>query len=61
MDLWVFFRKGKLGGSDAFIGRSGGVTPPTFLKMQGSWSKVGHAAIEMATLYSVTVYLLATV
>ena len=28
--------------------------PPDILKLQGSWSKVGHAAREMAMVYSLT-------
>ena len=57
VDPWVFSRKGKLGGSDVFIGVVGGVTPPKPLKLQESWSKVGHAAIEMATVYFATFFI----
>ena len=48
-DPSVFSRRGKLGGSDVFAGGVEGVTPPICLKLQESWSKVGRAAIEMAT------------
>ena len=53
VDPWVCSRRGKPGSSDVFIGRRGGITPPIFLKLQESWSKVGHAAEEMTTVYSV--------
>ena len=49
VDPWVFSRKGKQGGSDAYIGRSGGVMPPVFLILQESWQKVENAVREMAT------------
>ena len=29
---------------------------PIFLKLQESWSKVGHAAREMVRVYSVTIF-----
>ena len=59
VDHWLFSRKGKLGGSDVFIGRRGGITPLIFLKLQESWSKVGHAA--MTTVYSVTFFISSTI
>ena len=55
-DPCVFSRKGKLGGSDMFIGGVGDVTLPIFLKFQESRSKVDHAAREMANVYSVTFF-----
>jgi len=56
VEPWVFSRKVKLGSSDVFIGGMGCVTHLIFLKLQESWSKFGHAAIEMVTVYSVTVF-----
>ena len=35
---------------------AGGITPPIFLKLGGSWSKDGHAAREMVTVYSVAFF-----
>ena len=35
----------------------GSVTPPIFLKLRESWSKEGHAAKKMATVYSVTFFI----
>ena len=39
------------------LGGVGGVTPPIFLKLQERWSKVGHASIEVGTVYSVTFFI----
>ena len=46
-DTWAFSRKGKLGGSEVFIGERGGRHCPNISKL-----KVGHAAGEMVTVYS---------
>ena len=54
VDPWAFSRKGKQGGSEMITGGHGERHSPIFLKMQESWSKDGHAAREMATVYSVT-------
>ena len=54
MDPWELSRKGKLGGSEVFFG---GPHSPTFLKFQESWSKGGHAAREMATIYFILLLL----
>ena len=39
------------------LGGVGGSTPQIFLKLQESWSKIGHAAIEMAIIYYVTFFI----
>ena len=36
----------------------GGVTPSIFLKLQESWSKGGHAAREMVTVYFVNFFII---
>ena len=35
----------------------GGVTPPIFLELRESWSKDGHAARKMVTVYSVLYFI----
>ena len=35
----------------------GGATSPIVLKVQESWSKISHAAIEIATDYSATFFI----
>ena len=57
IDPWEFSRKRKLGGSDVLIGWAWGRHSPIFLKLQESWSKVAHAAIEIATIYSVNFFI----
>ena len=54
VDPLVLSRKGKLGGSEVFIGVRVGRHSTIFQKGQESWPKVGHAAREMVTVYSVT-------
>ena len=56
-DPWAFSRKGKLGGSEVFSGGHGGHHSPIILKLRESWSREGHAAREMVTVYSVTLYI----
>ena len=38
------------------IGRRGGRHSPIFLKLRECWSKDGHAAREVVTVYSVTFF-----
>ena len=54
IDPWELSKKGELGGSEVFFG---GRHSPIFLKFQESWSKRGHAAREMATVYSLSFFL----
>ena len=51
---WDLSRKGELGGSEVF---SGECYSPIFLKFQESWSKCGHAAREIATVYCLSFFL----
>ena len=52
VDPWVFSRKGKQEAVMSLL-EGVGASPLIFLKLQESWSKAGHAAREMATVYCV--------